>query len=85
MGGVTMLEKLLEIIARGKGFSLQTLAQELGTSEAMVEMMLADLVRMGYLRSVEHCADTACSGCGAAGSCKLHGKMWTQGEKEIPS
>lgn len=78
-----MLEKLLEILSRGKGFSLQSLAQELGTSEGMVEMMLGDLVRMGYLRSIEHCADTACSGCGAAASCKLHGKIWTLGEKEF--
>ncbi|HWQ47147.1 MAG TPA: FeoC-like transcriptional regulator [Longilinea sp.] len=78
-----MFEKLLERISKGDGFSIHSLALEFDTSDAMIELMLEDLVRRGYLRSIEHCADTACSGCGAAGSCKLHGKMWTQGEKEI--
>jgi Mn-dependent DtxR family transcriptional regulator len=44
-----MLEIILDRISQGGAFSTQSLAQELGVSKELVEAMLANLARAGYL------------------------------------
>jgi predicted DNA-binding transcriptional regulator YafY len=76
MGGVKMLENLLERISRGGSFSIQSLAAELDVSIEMLESMLADLVRVGRIRYLEHCENTGCKGCQMANFCKPEAKIW---------
>lgn len=60
-----MLEQILERLKGGGMHSVRTLARELDTSEPLVEAMLADLERMGYLKRV---MASGCSGdCAACG------------------
>jgi hypothetical protein len=76
-----MIEKLLKCIARGGGFSIQSLATELDVSVELIESMLVDLVRAGRLKLVEYCADKECQGCQMASSCKPQTKVWTLVER----
>ncbi|MGC8786430.1 MAG: FeoC-like transcriptional regulator [Anaerolineae bacterium] len=66
-----MLEKLLQIIATGGTHHLKQLAQQLDVSEALLESMIEDLVRLGYLQPLHAkcCAD--CRACPSAGECAL--------------
>jgi DeoR/GlpR family transcriptional regulator of sugar metabolism len=72
-----MIERLLKCIAKGGSFSTQSLATELDVSNELIESMLADLVRAGRLKLVEHCAADECKGCQMASSCKPQAKIWT--------
>jgi hypothetical protein len=47
-----VLQRLLHTLAEGGIHTPAQLADQLGVSERLVEHMLADLSRMGYLRSV---------------------------------
>ncbi len=71
-----MLEKLLDRISKGGNFSLQSLAQELGVSKELLEAMLSDLSRAGYLQLVEACGESDCGRCGSAATCKPREKVW---------
>lgn len=54
------------------------LARELETTPALVEMMLEDLARMGYLKLVGgECGET-CGACPMAGLCAARdgGRVW---------
>jgi len=78
-----MLQKLLERIAQGGVHSTTALARELGVSQGLLEQMIEDLVRMGYLRAVgESCAEH-CAGCSLRESCALGGPggIWALTEK----
>jgi|PlaIllAssembly_1097288.scaffolds.fasta_scaffold2308944_1 hypothetical protein len=70
-----MLERLLDLLARGGVHTPGELAACLGVSNGLLDQMLADLSRMGYLRQV---GDIACAPSPAAppsrcGSCSLVG------------
>lgn len=74
-----MLMDLLTLIGRGGVQRPADLAAELGVSRDLLEGMLADLARMGYLGLVESaCSPAACSRC--AGSCSVsagqNGRTW---------
>ena len=73
-----MLERLLSSIAEGGLHSYDGLAQELGVPRPLLEVMIEDLARRGYLRPVRGGCD-GCAGCGVAncGSTPL----WTLVEK----
>ena len=71
-----MLELLLARIARGGSFSTTSLSHELGVSPELLEAMLADLIRAGYLRQVERCGETGCAGCQVAAACQPREKVW---------
>jgi len=80
-----MLESLLSALAAGGLHTPRQLARRLGVTEGLVEQMLADLTRMGYLRSVaspgchmasEPVATSAqgradCPGCPLGGACAV--------------
>ena len=82
-----MLERLLDLLATGGVYTPGELAARLGVTDSLLDQMLADLSRMGYLRQV---GDMACSpspnapsgrcgGCSLAGACaagKPGGRLW---------
>jgi hypothetical protein len=77
-----MLLRLLALIGRGGIQRPRDLAAELATTPALVEEMLADLERMGYLASLpDGCGPSACHGCsqacaGPLGMIVQGGKLW---------
>ena len=66
-----MLKRLLTIIAANDGTSsLDWLAREMGVPLAMAEQLMAELVRMGYLRlGLAACTPVGCAACPARVSC----------------
>jgi hypothetical protein len=73
-----MMEHLLKLVAEGGVHSYEELARHLSISQPLLEMILEDLARLGYLRRVggdcgEHCPACHSSGCAIAGA----GQIWT--------
>jgi len=58
-----MLEDLLRLMGEGGAHSYDELAGRLGVSRPLVEAMILDLVRLGYLRP-------AIDGCGGSPACR---------------
>jgi DNA-binding HxlR family transcriptional regulator len=77
-----MLAELLQRITESGTVRPGELARKLGVSEALLEGMLADLERSGYLRRVEGCSQGGCPACPAAGSCSTRkGRVWVRTHK----
>jgi hypothetical protein len=77
-----MIDQLLQRVAEGGVHSYEDLAQHLSISLPLLEMMLEDLARLGYLRPVGngcagHCEGCAIGGCSVAGP----GRLWTLTDK----
>ena len=62
------MRELIRTIAEGRAHTQADLARRLGVSEGLVERMLEDLARMGYLESVASCAEE-CAACPLAKMC----------------
>jgi hypothetical protein len=80
-----MLNRLLELLQAGGTHRVVDLACELDTTLALVEAMLEDLGRMGYLKRVGGACGDRCGGCSLVGSCAVggSGQVWTlTGQKE---
>lgn len=75
-----MLERLLELITRNNLIAVAELAQVLDTSPEMVESMLGELERLGYLAAVPGCTSGACSGCSAQAGCRPV-RLWIPGKR----
>jgi hypothetical protein len=82
-----MLERLLDMLAEGGIRTPTQLADQLGVSQGLMEHMLADLSRMGYLRPVNGLSCHApagaesipCSGCPVSSACAVGqpgGQVW---------
>ncbi len=78
-----MLEQLLDELRMGKSWQVVDLAHKLDTTPALVEMMLHDLERMGYVQALRGECPGKCSGCAAAGQCAVGAGMrvWTLSER----
>ncbi len=64
-----MLNKLLYILQEGGTRRIVDLARELDTTPALIETMLEDLERMGYVKHlISQCSET-CSACPMSGAC----------------
>ena len=63
-----MLMRLLALVAEDGVHSYATLAEQLGVSTGLLEQMLEDLARMGYLEPIAGCADQ-CAACPLARMC----------------
>jgi predicted ArsR family transcriptional regulator len=74
-----MLEHLLSLVGQGGVHSYADLARQLDTTEELLEQMLQDLARMGYLRPVADGCETQCAGCPLAETCAIGGptRVWT--------
>lgn len=77
-----MIEQLLQLVAEGGVHSYEDLATRLSISHPLLEVMLEDLARLGYLRSVGDGCHGHCSAC-AVGSCSITGPghLWALTEK----
>ncbi|MCJ7511278.1 MAG: PCI domain-containing protein [Dehalococcoidia bacterium] len=80
-----MLRRTLTLIAGCQGVcSYDDLARELGVSQALVEQLVADLLRSGCLRmATGECAVEGCASCPLRTSCSLPGgiRLWQLTEK----
>ena len=81
-----MLEQLLKLIATGGIHSYAQLARELNVSEALLEQMLEDLERMGYVQRLGTACDSHCDHCGVSTTCTVHGpgQVWELTDKKLP-
>lgn len=77
-----MIEQLLRMVAEGGIHSYEELAQRLSISQPLLEAMLEDLSRLGYLRAVQNGCAGHCTGCGVS-VCSLAGtrRLWTLTER----
>jgi hypothetical protein len=77
-----MLIGLLKAIYNRPFASLEQLGQEMKVSPGLVENMVADLSKRGYLKSYENCL-SACDNCSLSSTCEGHAhlKIWTLTEK----
>ena len=74
-----MLMRLLSLVAEGGVHSYVTLADQLSVSRGLLEQMLQDLARMGYIAPVGGACDTSqCHHCPLSGSCATdaQGNVW---------
>ncbi len=81
-----MLMRLLQLVAEGGVHSYATLAEQLGVSKGLLEQMLQDLARMGYIAPLGGACDTSqCHHCPLGGSCATdtRGNVWVLTEKGV--
>jgi predicted ArsR family transcriptional regulator len=78
-----MLKTLLHIIAAGGAASVPQLARRLEVSDVLVERMLDDLVRHGYLELLGGGCPGSCSHCPVSGACLAAGRqrIWVLSRK----
>lgn len=78
-----MLEKLLELLRQGSVHTYAELAGKLGVSESLLEGMLEDLQRRGYLKLVSRQCPGHCQGCSLESICAVggQGRIWALTEK----
>jgi len=83
--GFGMLLEVLETVAQGGVHSQRELARKLGIGEVLLEQMLEDLARMGYLKSVAGGCEAQCVGCPLARTCAVGGptRVWALTEKGL--
>ena len=74
----TLLERLLDLIRQGSARTIVEVSQELAISPALVETMLEDLSRRGYLHPLQAQCPRRCAGCAQAGRCAVGGagRVW---------
>ncbi|PKO08867.1 MAG: hypothetical protein CVU40_13755 [Chloroflexi bacterium HGW-Chloroflexi-2] len=81
IGVVSMLNKLLDLINQGGSLTPNTLAQQLDTTPAMVEMMIEELTRRGMLKVSEfekNCDSESCGSCYLSKTCHSNTqRVWT--------
>ena len=89
-----MLERLLDLLATGGVHTPGELAACLGVSDGLLDQMLTDLSRMGYLRQVGDLAcapspatpSSQCGGCTLVRACavgKSGGRVWALAGKAL--
>jgi hypothetical protein len=78
-----MLEKLLRLVATGGVHSHAVLVRELGVTEALLDSMIEELVRLGYLRLAEGTCPSRCEGCPRSDTCGIGGggRLWVLTER----
>ena len=71
-------QRLLKLVADGTARTLDQLAAELDVHQGLLEQMLHDLERAGYVGLVQVCGERQCRGCDLQGLCRLiHGaRTW---------
>ncbi len=71
--------RLLSLVGQGGVHSYADLAHQLGVSEELLEQMLQDLARMGYIQPVGGTCDTSkCHHCPLGSGCAMdaRGRVW---------
>ena len=74
-----MLKQILDRVADGRSWTVETLAGELGTTPEMVTAMIDQLVRQGYLKPVSGACGGGCASCSLAQGCikGTGSRLWT--------
>lgn len=74
-----MLERLLALLREGGARTYPELAKAIGVSEELLDALLEDLSRMGYIKPVAQACEGACANCPMSGVCAVgeRGKVWT--------
>jgi len=74
-----MLFDLLEMLRCGGTHTLKDMARQLDVSELLVQSMIDELVRLGYLKLTAQACAGSCEGCPVAGCCAVgsEGRLWT--------
>jgi len=74
-----MLQQLLRILNSGSAHHLRGLAEQMGVSESLLESMLDELVRLGYLQRADMGCQCNCHACSEASTCGISGagRLWT--------
>ena len=75
-----MLDRMLHHIKRTNRVSIAVLAKELDISPEMVESMLEQLERLGYLETIQGCATGSCAGCSGQSVCRPM-RLWMLGKR----
>jgi Mn-dependent DtxR family transcriptional regulator len=78
-----MLSHLLKLLQAGGTHRVVDLARALDTTPELVEVMLDDLGRLGYLERIGGTCGETCAGCSMAGLCAAgsSGQLWTLTKK----
>jgi len=76
---------MLRIVAQGGIHTRRELAQRLDVSEELLEQMIEELARFGYLKPVVGDCNAYCAGCPFAAECAIGGagRIWTLTEKGV--
>lgn len=79
-----MLEQLLELVAEGGVHSYEDLTKGLSITRPLLEAILEDLARLGYLRALGDECGERCSAC-PVGSCSVvgPGRLWALTDKGV--
>lgn len=74
-----MLNQLLKITAQGGIHSIKDLAKEFDITESLVQTILEDLERMGYLQRIGATCAGRCEHCETSAGCTFStgGKIWS--------
>ncbi|MBM3190612.1 MAG: hypothetical protein FJZ90_18085 [Chloroflexi bacterium] len=80
---MTLLDDLLRNLIDDEIHTLDELSHEMDISPGLLEQMLQDLERGGYLRAVESSCEGRCTDCPQRAACALSfgGRLWTVTEK----
>ena len=81
---MSSLERLLDLLVQGRVRTLVELADDLGVGLGLVDQMLADLGRAGYVDTVVQACDCRCDDCEVKSApCSLvhSGRIWTVTQK----
>jgi hypothetical protein len=77
-----MIDQLLQRVAEGGIHSYEDLAKNLSISQPLLEVMLEDLARLGYLRPVNGVCEGHCTGCAVTRySVAGPGRLWALTDK----
>jgi hypothetical protein len=68
-----MLQRILQTVSAGGVHSVHELAQQLGIGEELLESMIDQLVRMGYLEPLRPSCAGHCEHCPEANRCAIAG------------
>ena len=71
-----MLNKLLDLLREGGARRIQDLARDLDTTPGLVEVMLEDLARMGYVKRVSAQCSDSCAECPMSNMCAAGGSSF---------
>ena len=74
-----MLFELLEMLRSGGTHTIKDMARQLDVSEMLVQSMINELVRLGYLKLAAQTCPGSCEGCPMVSCCAIgsKGRLWT--------
>lgn len=78
-----MLYKIIKMLADEHTYSIAEIADNLNISSDLMDSMLRDLARMGYIKDTspaKTCTD-GCNGCSVSPTCGVNSTTWELTEK----